>query len=390
VASAFVQSFGEAPEHIAFAPGRATLLGAHIDHQGGRVLAGALELGIACAVGPARGREHQILALDRAEWDRLDGLATRSELEGSWRDYVRAMLAELAEGVGAPLPPQRLVFGGDLPVGAGLSSSAALELAICRALEAQLGLDLGPLGRAELGRRVENERLGLRSGPMDQLVSACAEPGRLLGLDLLALGAGAAEAAVATLAPARELGVVLLDSGVRRRLVASAFNDRRAECEAALAHLRALSATSGASWRELGARVEIDEWLAQLDVTLARRARHVLAEDRRAVAAIAELEAGRFECLPALMAASQASSRDLWESSLPELDFLAEVASATPGCLGARFGGGGFGGWVVAVVERDSDAAAAIAMQAREAFSRYFGREAVTLRSALGAGARLV
>lgn len=386
VAAAFADHFAELPTQVAFAPGRATLLGAHIDHQGGRVLAGALELGIACAVGAARGREHQILALDRDEWDRYT--PREVELEGTWRDYLRAVIAELSAAV-ATLPPLRLVFGGDIPIGAGLSSSAALELAVCRAIEAHLDVDLGPLGRAALGRRVENMRLGLRSGPMDQLVSATAERGRLLGLDLGDVAAGG-NVAVWPLRPPHDVALVLLDSGVRRRLVASAFNDRRAECEAALAKLRSAVAAPAASWRELGDRADIEDSLAQLDSTLARRARHVISEDQRAAAGIAGLESGSLDQLPALMLASQASSRELWESSLPELDLLAEVASGTPGCLGARFGGGGFGGWVVAVVERDSDAAERITVRAREAFGRRFGSAVVALRSDLGAGARVV
>lgn len=387
ITAAFADHFAEPPTHVAFAPGRATLLGAHIDHQGGRVLAAALELGIACAVGAARGREHQIWALDRDEWDRYE--PREAQLEGTWRDYVRGVIAELSAVVDAPLPPLRLVFGGNLPIGAGLSSSAALELAVCRAIEAYLGLDLGPLARAALGRRVENTRLGLRSGPMDQLVSATAERGRLLGLDLGSVAAGG-QVAVWPLRPPREVALVLLDSGVRRRLVASAFNDRRAECEAALAQLRMAVEDIGTSWRQLAARGDIDELLVRLDPILARRARHVVGEDWRAASAIADLESGRLDRLAELMGASQASSREQWESSLPELDLLADVARATPGCLGARFGGGGFGGWVVAVIARDSDAAETLPMRAQEAFARRFGSGVVALRSDLGDGAHLV
>jgi galactokinase len=344
---AYRERFGRGAEVVVRAPGRAVFLGAHTDHQGGRVLAAAIDAATWCVAGPASGRQHEIFAVDLGEADRVDPEHVPGARVGGWRDYVHAVLHELA-ALGVELPPTHFAVGGDLPREGGLSSSAAFELALCLAAEARAGVDLGPTARAALGHRVETVGLDLRSGPMDQLVCATGARGCCVAVDC---SRPTDPAAVTHLVVPAGLRIVLLDSGVRRRLVGSHFNDRRAEAEAALASLRQAHGPQ-LGWRDID-----PSWVEDLASPWRERALHVLGEDRRAIAGAAALAAGDLATLAGLIEASQASSRELWQSSIPELDHLAATAQATAGCWGARFCGGGFGGWVAALVEADAVAA---------------------------------
>jgi galactokinase len=248
--------------------------------------------------------------------------------------------------------PWRGAIATDVPIGASLSSSAALEVAAGRAFAAAAGLDSGdldPLDLALTGRRVENEVFGLGSGIMDQLVSAIDRPGSAVLIDCRSLD-------WRPVPLPDDVAVLVLDTGTRRTLVDSAYEERRFDCEraASLLGVAALRDASPDSWMNLD-----DEWLR-------RRARHVIGENSRVLDAIDALSTGDTVRLGALMDASHASLRDDFEVSSPALDAMVELVRSLPGCLGARMTGGGFAGCCVAVVDRGS--AEEVAQQVMERF----------------------
>jgi galactokinase len=320
----------------AFAPGRVNLIGEHTDYNEGLCLPFAIELGVTVRADPLAGSEIEAHALDLSEHDRFELLGDvrppepgRAGAPYGWRRFVRGAAAELARE-GIELRPCRLEIAGDVPSGAGLSSSAALAVSLCLALCAVAGVE--PPGRVALARlcsRIENDWCGAQTGLLDQLASLCGERGRALRIDMR----GPALRTVPLSLDGHALAT--LDSGASRSLSASGYNERRAECRAAC--------------RELGVDSLRDaSGHAGLPEPLARRVRHVLGENERVDAAVAALEAGEPAELGPLLDASHRSLRDDYEVSVPEVERIVE-ACREAGALGARIMGGGFGGSVLAL-----------------------------------------
>jgi galactokinase len=231
------------------------------------------------------------------------------------------------------------VAAGDVPLGAGLSSSAALELAAARTFAAVSGVVWQPVAMARLAQRAENEWVGVNCGIMDQLISAAGAAGHALLIDCRSL-----ETRLVLIPEAA--AIVVLDTGTRRGLVDSAYNERRAQCEQA------------ARFFDVPALRDVDlatfeSREGELDPVTRRRARHVVTEDARTVAAAELLEHGDLSGVGALMDRSHASLRDDFEVSRPELDAMVALARQEDGCYGARMTGAGFGGCAVALVARD-------------------------------------
>ncbi len=340
VRAAFAGTFGTEPAGLYRAPGRVNLIGEHTDYNDGFVLPMAIDREVVVAVAPRPGRRVRLIALDVddqvAAFD-LDGLAP--DPVARWANYVRGVLA-LLERAGHRLPGLDLAYAGDVPIGAGLSSSAAVEVAVATAVDGLLGLGLSRLELARLCQQAEHEFAGTQCGLMDQLISAAGEAGHALLIDFQSTTWQAVPL------PADKT-VVVCDTGRRRGLADSAYNERRAQCEAAarrlgVPSLRALDVDA------LEARAE------ELPPVLRRRARHVVHENARTERAAAALQAGDVALFGRLMGESHASLRDLYEVSSEELDLMAALAQAQPGCWGARMTGGGFGGCAVALVDRDA------------------------------------
>jgi galactokinase len=256
------------------------------------------------------------------------------ERRGDWGVYVQAVVWALSAG-GRPLRGWRGVVAADIPAGAGLSSSAALELAIARASLADD--EWAPAAVARVCQRAENDWVGVESGIMDQLASAAGRRGHALLIDCRTLH-------VDHVALTDCLSVVVMDTGTRRELAGSRYNDRRAECAAAA------DALGASALRD--ATVEVVEGLD--DALLRRRARHVVTENARTLEAANAMRTGDVARLGALLAASHASMRDDFEATSAELDAIVAIASAAPGCVGARVTGAGFGGCAVALVAHDA------------------------------------
>jgi galactokinase len=384
IEDAFRERFGCAPQVVSRAPGRVNLLGAHVDHQEGWVLPGAIDRAIWLAAGRRRDRRLLLHALDfddvvEIELDALP--PPRPQRVGD-----RASWADLPTGVawalqlsGAEPPGMEAVFGGDLPVGAGVSSSAAVEMAFLLAWERLGDFSLDDVSRARLGRQAENDYLGVGSGLMDQLASLKGRDGEVLLIDCRTLDCRA-------LALPSGLVVLLADSTGRRTLGDSGYNSRQQECAEALNRLRRRFPDLR-TLRDLTVD-DLTRVAGYLEPRLERRVRHVVSECARVLAGVEALDGGDLQRFGSLMRSSHESSRDLFEVSTPELDLLAEAAWSQPGCYGARLSGGGFGGFVAALV--DEEALDAVQGALSKTFSSSFDRSTSFFTCRFAEGARVI
>jgi galactokinase len=328
-------------------PGRVNLIGEHTDYNEGFVLPAAIGLEIVMAMIPTEDRRVRIHLLAEGttgEFD-LDHLPSPS---GSGIDYVAGVAWSLA-AAGQPLRGVRAVLSSNLPVSAGLSSSAALELAAAWALLRPEARPTSPAERmtlAQLAQRAENDYVGVRCGLMDQFASSLGQRGHAMLLDCRSL-----EHRPVRL-PLSKHALVICDSAAPRQLAASAYNARRAQCERAVA-LIARRFPSVTSLRDIDDEL-LEAALPLLDEESGRRVAHVVGENARVLACVTALETGDLGTVGRSFAASHASLRDLYEVSSPELDALVDIAATAPGVIAARMTGAGFGGCTINVVERDA------------------------------------
>jgi galactokinase len=352
----FAKAFDGAPTLVVQAPGRVNLIGEHTDYNDGFVLPCAIDFGTLVAARPRADRQVRVLALDQgAALDKfsLDAPITLRP-DAAWANYVRGVVQALLLA-GHSLPGADLAIAGNVPLGAGLSSSAALQVSVGQAFKQLAGLDtLDATTLALLAQQSENEFVGCRVGIMDQLISARGVAGHALLIDCRSLQA------TPVLMPA-EIAVLIIDSKVQRGLVGSEYNLRREQCEMAARHfgVKALrdvdTATLAAGAAGLGAVVY-------------RRARHVVTENARTLDAADALARGDLGRLATLMAASHASMRDDFQITTPAIDELVKIIGAALGDEGGvRMTGGGFGGCVVAVTAKPlaEQAASCVAAQYR-------------------------
>lgn len=334
----FEQHFGRAPQVTASAPGRVNLLGEHTDYQGGFVLPTAIPQVTTVTLGANGTREHRVFAADLNEQSTFP---VGGNAEGGFARYVAGALA-----LGGAPDGLDVHVTSNVPMGAGLSSSAALEVAVLRALRDLGILDASDERIALIAQRVEHEFVGVQCGIMDQMASSVANSATMLLLDtrslerhLLPLPAGAE--------------VLVIDSGVPRKLAESGYNERRAQVEEAA---RLLGVTE---LRD----VQDPQSVEALPQPLRDRARHVVSENARVQAALAaDVDAARFGVL---MNASHASLRDDYAVSHPQVDALVALLQAHPDVFGARMTGAGFGGAVVALVRAGQAGAVAQAVLAQ-------------------------
>ena len=334
----FAAVFGEPPTYLVRAPGRVNLIGEHTDYNDGFVLPMAINRAVWIALRPRPDRRVILHSLDFDAVATIELDALHHSGEG-WVEYVKGV-AHIMQNDGFSLSGWEGVVAGDVPIGAGLSSSAALEMATARAFAAG-GLPWDAAHMARLGQRAENEWVGMNCGIMDQMISAAGQRDHALLIDCRTLATRAVP-----LPP--ETVVVILDTATRRGLVDSAYNERRAQCEAAAAFF-GVPALRDVDQVMFAARA------AELDVETRRRARHVITENERTLAAAEAMRQGDASTLGSLMNESHVSMRDDFAISRAEMDTMVALAQAEPGCYGARMTGGGFGGAAVALV-RAADA----------------------------------
>ena len=351
------------------APGRVNLIGEHTDYNEGFVLPFAIDRGITITlISIDEPRVELVLDRtgERAGFDLDTVRAGPPNPTGTWIDYVAGVAWALAE---AETPTRGFVgvLASDLPASAGLSSSAALELAAAWALTGGSGGGLDGLELARVCHRAETGYVGANVGLMDQFASSLGVPGAALLLDCRSL-----EWRPVAL-PLAEVALVVCHSGSTRRLRASEYNLRRAECDAAVAAIRRVD-PAVASLRDVS-HAMLESIRRGIDDVPFRRARHVVLENDRVLQAVTALEGGDLASVGRMLADSHASLRDDFEVSSPELDALVDIATAVPGVLGARLTGAGFGGCTINLVRRGA------VNQLREAIERdYPARTRLTPR----------
>jgi galactokinase len=326
------------------APGRVNLIGEHTDYNDGFVMPAAIGFSTWAAAAPRRDRQLVVQSEnfhEQAEFA-LDQLPARPGHH--WADYVIGV-AKMLEESGLRLPGANLLLEGNVPQGAGLSSSASLEVAVCFALLGLLDVKMEPTKIARLCQRVENEFVGARCGIMDQFVSVHGKRDHALRLDCRSLE-------YQLLPLPRDARLVISNTMVRHSVAHGEYNQRRAECEAGVKAMAKLLPNVKAL-RD----VKYPEFLSvsdQLPETIMRRCRHVVSENERVLQAGVALESGNLKQFGALMRQSHESLRDDFQVSCPELDLMVELGSQVPGVYGARMTGGGFGGCTVNLVREDS------------------------------------
>lgn len=329
----FESVFGAAPTHHVSAPGRVNLIGDHTDYAAGFVLPTPLAQGIEIWAAPTEGRFEAASA-------GFGGPLTfdpEQPRQGSWLDYVVGAMQQAAAR-GLSLSPHKLFIGANLPAGAGVSSSAALQVAVLRLIAQISGAEMSAVEIALLAQAAENQYCGVACGLMDQMVSSAGQLGSALMLDCRSLE-------FENLAIPSSFHFAVVHSGVERQLLAGAYNERRRSCELA-AEALGIGTLRDAS---------LDRVVELSDPVLQRRARHVVGENRRVLLAAEALRKRDAAEFGQLMDESHASLRDDSQTSVKEVDLLVE-SLRNAGALGARITGGGFGGCVVALMpERDSD-----------------------------------
>ena len=319
VIQTFQQRYGAAPTFLVRAPGRVNLIGEHTDYNDGFVMPMAIDRAAWIALRPSGNRQVTVHALDFGESDTFD-LDHLAPAPGSWADYVRGVAWALQQH-GYTTAGWEGMMAGDVPVGAGLSSSAALELAVARAFGAVAGWAWDASRMALLGQYAENKWVGLNCGIMDQMISAAGVAGHALLIDCRSL-------AISPMPLPPGIAVVVLDTATRRGLVDSAYNERRAQCEAAARHFGVVAL------RDVSV-AELEAAQPDLDALTYRRARHVITENERVLQACDAMRAADAVALGRLLDASHVSLRDDFQVSSRELDAIVEVA-AGPSCLPGR------------------------------------------------------
>ena len=347
--AAFRREFGLAPQGIAEAPGRVNLIGEHVDYNDGLVLPLAIDRTVICAWARRDDDAVWAYSADYAEPSRFNLSNITHAASGAWANYVRGVTSTLA-GDNAAFSGLDLTLTGNVPQSAGLSSSAALEVAVAGAFRDAFTLPIDDVALAQLCQRAENEFVGVQSGIMDQFASTLSQKDHALLIDCRTL----AYEQIPLRLEAAGLSVVIANSAVPRELVSSAYNTRRRECEAGLVELRErVHRRDLASLRDL-TQTELEQALMQGETLPLRRARHVVTEIARVATAIEALQHDDFAELGRLMQESHQSLRDDYEVSSPELDLLVGLATAQDYVVGARVTGAGFGGCTVNLVRTES------------------------------------
>ncbi|MCP5541859.1 MAG: galactokinase [Akkermansiaceae bacterium] len=378
--AAFVAAFGRAPRIGVRAPGRINLIGEHIDYLDGWVLPAAIEPGISAFAAPIDSPEIRIhtsggAGLPTRATVSLDNLHPRSGSD-RWLNYIVGVLA-LFRSRGVEFPGFELAIDGDLPIGAGLSSSAALETATALVAESLAGARLDPIERARICRQAEHEFAGVPCGIMDQLAVGACRAGHALWIDCRTLETRA-------IPLPDNVSLVVADTGVKHALADGAYRNRREACETA-ARLLGVDSLRDADPDQIDRKAE------KLGEVVHRRARHAVSEMRRVHAFTQALESGDIAALGDIMREGHDSLRDDLEVSCAELDHLVNVAyefGLERGLIGSRMTGGGFGGSTVSLVR--SDAAPALMEHLAESFRARFGGRPRIFATAAADAARVL
>ncbi len=375
----YQETYGHEPDVIAYAPGRVEILGNHTDYNEGYVLSAAINFGTYFAVARRDDDRGRLVAGDVMEEVSFDAAHPQATKDHMWSNYVKGVLS----GLGAKRRPEQgfdAMFLGNIPLGAGLSSSAALEISAGLAFSTLYGIDVGMLELARIGQRAEHEFAGVKCGLLDQFSSLYGKKDHLVWSDFRTHE-------VKPVPMGGDVCFLMCNTHARHALVDGAYNERRQRCEQAAAFFAAALDHSVSALRD----VSWEEWVThreEMDETVARRAAHPIGENERVLAGIEMLRNGNLQGFGGLMFESHESSRRYFENSCPELDTLVDGARAVPGVLGARLSGGGFGGSVVVMVNRANVDTAAVSL--RNVYANKHGSRCDTRVITCSDGARVI
>lgn len=362
LSSIFLSHFRLSHTVAAYAPGRVEVLGNHTDYNEGFVLSAAINFGTFFLAAPSPDAQCRLVAADVMQEARFNALAPAPVRESFWANYVIGVLAGL--GAKQELPHGFLgMFLGDVPQGAGLSSSAALEMCSAMAFAALYGVTIDMLQFAKIGQAAEHNYAGVKCGLLDQISSLYGRENSLVMSDFRTLD-------VHNVPLGEDACFLMCNTNAKRALADGAYNERRQKCEEAAAFFATVlphpvRALRDVSWKEW------EQFSPRMDPSAARRAAHPIGENERVLKGRALLSEGKLPEFGGLMFESHESSRRYFDNSCPELDFLVHTAAKLPGVLGARLSGGGFGGSAVMLVHpRDTDV---ISHALGRAYSKQFG-----------------
>ena len=369
----FVECYGAAPI-VAFAPGRINIIGEHTDYNGGLVFPAAIDLGIAAAVAQNNSNRIRVWALDLDETFEFSADQILVPLaEGGWRNYIIGVVAQ-AQRQGKSFSGFDLMFGGSIPLGSGLSSSAALENSVLLALNQLFDWEFSRLSLLQMAQAAENSFVGVLCGIMDQYASMLGKEQQAFVLDCQQLKADYVSAAL------EGYEWMLINSQVKHQHAESGYNSRRQSCESAREKLgvQSLSDMSLLALEEKRVLLTPNEYT---------KARYVVEENHRVQQAYKALQAQNTEALGQLLFQSHTGLRDQYEVSCPEIDFLVDLAAASPAVIGARIMGGGFGGCTLNLIDQNKREEI---QDILAAYSQRFGIQAELIPVRIAAGARII
>lgn len=340
----FVEIFGAPPTQLVRAPGRVNLIGEHTDYNEGFVLPAAIDRAAYIAARPRSDRQVHVYAVQMNERATIDLDQLRPDAISGWVAYIAGM-ADYLQQAGRHLVGAEMVVDGDVPQGAGLSSSAALEVAAGATLLGLAGIQLDRVGLAHAGQRTEHNYIHVNSGIMDQLISALGKRNHALMIDCR-------DDSAQPIPLRGDAQIVVCDSKVKRELAQSGYNTRRAECDEAV---RLLSdVLPGIKTLRDVSPEQLDEHAHLLPENVFKRARHVVTENARVLQSAEALRRGDLKRFGALMNEAHASYRDDFEASVPQIEVLVSAAQGLNGVYGSRLTGGGWGGCTVSLVDADA------------------------------------
>lgn len=343
IAAEFTARFGQPPELWARAPGRVDLMGSHTDYNMGYVMTMTIDRDTWIAARPRDDRQVNIYSLNLDGGGAFEIGTTEKDATSPWTNYVRGVALAL-DAAGYPLRGFDGLVHSTIPFNSGLSSSAAIEMAVAVMFQMAGDFSIEPVEMALLGQKAENEFVGVNSGILDQYSSALGEAGCALLLDCRALTSSAAP-----IAPGVQ--VVICDTRAERNLTGTEYDERRAQCEQGVRdlqrHYPGISHLRDVSLAQLVAHE------SELPDVIARRCRFIIEENQRVLDLGPALSSGDRAALQVLLAESSRGARDLYEIGAPAMEYMMQAMLAAPGVIGARQAGAGFGGCMVALVEAD-------------------------------------
>ena len=373
IQQAFENYFNAKPVFIVRAPGRVNLIGEHTDYNDGFVLPMAIDHAVWIALRP---RDDSVIRINSLDLNLIADFKLDSLSKGEgWVEYLKGVAHEL-QVAGYKLKGWEGLMAGDVPIGAGLSSSAAVELATARAFGCVSNFEWDPVKMAKTGQRAENHWVGVNCGIMDQMASAASKAGHTLFLDCRSLE-------IQHIPMPADVAVVVMDTSTRRGLVASAYNERRSQCEQAARYfgVKALRDVGVNEFEKRSEKKEVND-------AVWRRARHIITENQRVLDAIKAMHEGDIKTVGKLFNESHASLRDDFEVTNEALNQIVKSALEQEGCYGARMTGAGFGGCAVALVEKEKSQSFAEAVST--AYRQRSGLEASVYVCQASEGASLV